>query len=82
MKKTISILLLSSIMLLLNINAQQQNVVLTQQSSTVYICTGNYAKKYHSRSNCRGLSNCQKDIIAVSISKAREKGRSACSICY
>ena len=69
-------------MLFLNLNAQQQENVQAQQSSTVYICTGGYAKKYHSYSNCRGLSNCKGDIIAVSKNTAKEKGRTACSICY
>ncbi len=48
------------------------------QSSSVYICTGPSAEKYHFTSNCRGLSNCSRDIIRVSISEAKSKGRSIC----
>ena len=84
MKKIVSVFLFTSMMLLFNINAQHQQDIQTQQhSSTVYVCTGNHATKYHSYSGCRGLNNCQVKVIAISKSTAiNEYKRSACKICY
>lgn len=48
-------------------------------SSTVYICTGPYAKVYHSTLNCRGLSNCSGNIVETSESSTN---RRACRICF
>jgi len=39
----------------------------------VYICTGPQSKRYHYSSECRGLSNCSKKIISVSLSDAKGK---------
>lgn len=50
--------------------------------STVYICNGNYATKYHRHKNCRGLSNCKGGVNSTTKGTAKEKGRSACGICY
>ncbi|MBL4746726.1 MAG: hypothetical protein JKY08_10205 [Flavobacteriaceae bacterium] len=54
--------------------------VITSDSSTssVYICKGKYSKKYHYNSNCRGLSNCKSDIVRVSLSSAKQIGRTLC----
>ncbi|RMA66558.1 hypothetical protein BXY75_0985 [Ulvibacter antarcticus] len=46
--------------------------------SDVYICKGNYSKKYHYAKNCRGLSNCSTDIYAVTLSDAKQIGRTLC----
>ena len=46
--------------------------------SDVYICKGKYSKKYHYKENCRGLSNCSTDIYKVSMSKAKDLGRTLC----
>lgn len=46
-------------------------------SSTVYICTGKYATKYHYKQNCRGLSNCKGTIKAVGLNEA-QKYRTLC----
>lgn len=51
------------------------------KSIEVYICTGRYAKKYHSRPNCRGLNNCRGGIKKVELEKIKGR-RSPCSICY
>lgn len=54
----------------------------TQQSATsVYICTGAYAKSYHIKPNCRGLSACKGQIKKVSLGEAQKQGRNACKIC-
>ena len=49
----------------------------------VYVCTGKASERYHSHSNCRGLSNCQAKVIQVTIEKAEnEMHRTPCKICY
>lgn len=53
-----------------------------QGDGYVYICTGSGAKRYHSSSSCRGLNNCTHDIIKVSLSTAKDKGKTPCKICY
>jgi len=53
----------------------------TPQSTTVYICTGKSATKYHARKNCRGLNNCSGEIKAVSREQAIKMNRTACKIC-
>ena len=51
-------------------------------SSSVVICGGKYATKYHNSSRCRGLRNCKGGLYKVSISDAKKKGFTACKICY
>ena len=46
----------------------------------VYICEGKYSKKYHLKKNCNGLSNCSTEIYKVTLSEAKEKGRTICAI--
>lgn len=46
--------------------------------SDVYICKGKYSKKYHYKKDCRGLSNCSTDIYTVSLSEAKNIGRTLC----
>jgi len=53
-----------------------------QQNGTVFICTGGYSTKYHSYSNCSGLNNCQANIVAISLDKAKDMGRTPCQRCY
>lgn len=47
-------------------------------SSKVFICTGNYSKKYHYKKDCRGLSNCKASIDEVSLEEAKNKSRTLC----
>lgn len=49
--------------------------------TSVYICSGPYAKRYHSRSNCYGLNDCSGSIYSISINSAKSKGRTPCRIC-
>ncbi|MFC4635497.1 hypothetical protein ACFO3O_16425 [Dokdonia ponticola] len=44
----------------------------------VYLCNSSGAKKYHYKKNCRGLSNCKKEIKKVSLETAQERGRTLC----
>lgn len=48
--------------------------------SAVYICKGNYSKRYHYDKNCRGLSNCSTDIYKVTLDEAKRIGRTMCGI--
>ncbi|MBT8275775.1 MAG: hypothetical protein KJO39_06520 [Bacteroidia bacterium] len=44
----------------------------------VYICKGPYSKKYHYDKDCRGLSNCSTSIYKVTLSDAKQMGRTLC----
>ncbi|MCW5521121.1 hypothetical protein J1N09_14830 [Aureitalea sp. L0-47] len=44
----------------------------------VYICKGPYSKKYHYDKNCRGLSNCSTSIYKITLTDAKQMGRSLC----
>ncbi|WP_424989312.1 hypothetical protein [Flagellimonas sp.] len=48
------------------------------KDTSVYLCMGKGSKKYHYRKDCRGLSNCSTKIHEVTLSKAREMGRTLC----
>lgn len=45
---------------------------------TVYICNSSTAKKYHYKSTCRGLSNCQAKIVKTTMVAAKGKGLTLC----
>lgn len=47
---------------------------------TVYICDSNGAKRYHYTVGCRGLNNCQHEILKVTLEHARQKGRDLCHL--
>lgn len=53
-----------------------------KSESTVYICTGKSAKKYHKSSRCKGLRNCKGDIVKIERSRAEAMGKTPCRICY
>ena len=44
----------------------------TSAGGTVYICTGPMSKRYHCDRYCRGLNSCSKEVIAVSLEKAKK----------
>lgn len=44
----------------------------------VYICKGKGSKRYHYKKSCRGLSNCSTKVYEVSLSTAKEIGRTLC----
>ena len=51
--------------------------------SRVYICGGKYAKKFHSRNNCRGLNNCRSEVYYYnSQQEAIDNGYKYCLICW
>lgn len=53
-----------------------------KSTAQVYICTGEYSKKYHSFPSCRGLNRCSGSIKRINKSSAEAIGRTPCSICY
>ncbi|WP_421823765.1 hypothetical protein [Flagellimonas oceanensis] len=50
----------------------------TVDADDVYICKGKGSKRYHYKKDCRGLSRCSTKIYEVSLSKAKEMGRTLC----
>lgn len=46
--------------------------------TTVYICNSDGAKKYHYKSGCRGLSNCQYKIVQTTLEKATKDKKTLC----
>lgn len=44
----------------------------------VYVCMGKSSKRYHYNQKCRGLSNCSTKIHEITLSKAKEMGRTLC----
>jgi hypothetical protein len=91
-----SLLFLCSLIVLINLNAQDQiysfgNYQKTypetnhflKYSQTVYVCTGAYAYTYHSRSNCPGLGNCKGEIRYTNESYAvNNMNRVPCCRCW
>jgi len=64
-------------------SANNFNTIIQTQTQKVYICSGNYATKFHSVSNCRGLNNCKGTIYYLeSQTEAIKKGYSHCLICW
>ena len=53
----------------------------TPEEKKVYICTGSSSKRYHSRKDCRGLSNCGGTIKEITMEQAEKQGRTPCKIC-
>jgi len=47
-------------------------------ATKVYLCNSEGGKKYHYKSNCCGLSNCQHKIIATTLDKAKGQGKTLC----
>lgn len=52
----------------------------TFQTTTVYVCTGKYATKYHFSKSCRGLTNCKGAINQTTLDNAGKLGYSVCLI--
>ncbi|AMP99155.1 hypothetical protein AY601_2260 [Pedobacter cryoconitis] len=54
------------------------NTIILEKPKTVYICGNSNTKKYHYKSNCRGLSNCNYRIIKTTLAKMKGKNRTLC----
>jgi len=75
--------LLTSLSLTNEFESKPIDTETTAQSSRVYVCGGEYATKFHSHSNCRGLNNCKGGIYYYSSQQAaKNAGYSYCSICW
>ena len=48
----------------------------------VYVCTGPTSKKYHKTNTCRGLKSCSKEVVKVTLEKAKQMNRTPCGYCY
>ena len=46
--------------------------------TTVYICDSPNATRYHLTENCRGLRNCSRRIISVTLEKAKSMNLTLC----
>jgi hypothetical protein len=78
-------ILLLSIACLPMLGIQARHHVMSSRKAhvaMVYVCTGPYAKVYHSSPDCRGLNRCSGNIKKVSLKHAQQMGRRACEICY
>lgn len=49
-----------------------------QPDRTVYICNSSKVPKYHYKSNCRGLSNCNYKTVKTTLAKAKKEGKTLC----
>lgn len=59
-----------------------QLFLLSCTQSSVFICTGRYAKAYHKNSECRGILSCKSDIKELSKDEAIKMSRTPCGYCY
>ena len=80
--KTIGTIILTTALLFVPTGARM-NAVHTDatQETYVYICTGPQSKRYHSKSNCRGLNSCSGSIEKVTLTKAQSMHRTPCKVC-
>lgn len=81
---TFSIIKLSIFTILISFNSSQffSNKLRISAEENVYLCNGPSSKVYHRSENCKGLNRCSTQILKVSLSTARNKGRKACRIEY
>lgn len=56
----------------------QGHLLKTADIQKVFICTGNYSKKYHLQKNCKGLNNCKGEIEEVTLEQAKKLRRTLC----
>ncbi|MFD2284951.1 hypothetical protein GJU39_11845 [Pedobacter petrophilus] len=49
-----------------------------KETTTVYLCNSDGGKKYHLRTDCRGLSNCHYQLISVTLEEAKKQGKTLC----
>jgi len=85
--KKILLVLLVALLSFANSTTVQSNIVSLESKAditgTVYVCGGQYAKRYHSRNNCNGLNNCKGGIYTMSSQQAAyDEGFTPCKICW
>lgn len=74
----LSFFMLLTLSMTINIDKVISDVDKDVVESDVYVCMGPSSKKYHYTKSCRGLSRCSKDIVKVTLSKAKEMKRTLC----
>ncbi|SMC42449.1 hypothetical protein SAMN06296427_102123 [Moheibacter sediminis] len=72
--KTLTTLALLSFLTLMSFSTPIEDAPQT----SVYLCDSSGGKKYHYSKGCRGLSNCQHEIIKVSLEDAKKRGKTLC----
>lgn len=86
MKIIISALLLSFVTHSFDVGSTKtqphKNHFLNKIEQTVYICKGPKSLRYHTSSSCKGLGSCSTEIYSVSVTEAKNLGRTPCQICY
>ena len=50
------------------------------KENQVYVCEGEYAKKYHYSQTCYGLNNCKQKITLVTKEEAEKIGMKICEL--
>lgn len=61
----------------------EQNTIPTKSKEhLVFVCTGGYATKYHSKPNCSGFNNCKGYIETMAEVDAQSLGKTRCKKCY
>lgn len=50
----------------------------SSNQSNVYLCDSDSAKKYHLKKDCRGLNACDHEIIRITLTEAKQKGKTLC----
>ena len=70
-----SLILIVSLSSFISHTPVQENI---NQTTTVYLCYGEYSTKYHFKKDCRGLSNCSTDIEKTTLTEAKKKKRTIC----
>lgn len=66
-------------------SANNVNEISTNQQQTdskVWICTGENSTRYHSKSDCAGLNNCQASKKLITLTQARKMKRTPCKRCF
>lgn len=49
--------------------------------NNVFVCTGDYAKRYHTNKACDGLKSCKATIEEILKDDALKEGKTLCSKC-
>jgi len=47
-------------------------------TTMVYVCNSPNATRYHYKADCRGLSNCQHRVIAMTLEDAQKSNKTLC----
>ena len=76
MKRIVTIF--SALAFSIMLTSSTPDLKISEGFQTVYVCTGNYAKKYHYSKTCRGLNNCKSSVVSKSLSDAQKSGKTLC----